>query len=54
MIDTWKDLTPEEYDRRMLDLIIMDINYAQKFFKASQLTDYDRKINWLKSKIKLK
>ena len=38
-----------EEDENMLDIIITDINFAQKFYHTSKLTSYDKKINWLKS-----
>lgn len=38
-----------EEDERMLDIILNDINYAQKNFSSSKLTPYIRKVDWLKS-----
>lgn len=38
-----------EEDEKMLDIILNDINYAQKNFSDSKLIPYSRKINWLKS-----
>lgn len=39
-----------EEDERMLDIILNDINYAQKNFSSSKLTPYARKVDWLKSR----
>ena len=38
-----------EEDERMLDIILNDINYAQKNFSSSKLTPYTIKVNWFKS-----
>ena len=38
-----------EEDEKMLDIILNDINYAQKNFSDSKLIPYDRKVVWLKS-----
>ena len=38
-----------EEDERMLDIILNDINYAQKNFSDSKLIPYDRKVDWFKS-----
>ena len=36
-------------DDNMFDIIMTDINYAQKFYNTSKLTPYDKKVEWLKS-----
>ena len=40
-----------EEDEKMMDIILNDINYAQKNFSDSKLTSYDKKVEWLKSHI---
>jgi hypothetical protein len=36
-------------DEHMLNIILMDINYAQKNFSDSKLTPYQKKIDWINS-----
>jgi hypothetical protein len=38
-------------DEIMMDIILNDINYAQKNSSDSKLTSYDKKVEWLKSHI---
>ncbi len=35
-------------DEKMLDIILNDINYAQRNFSDSKLIPYDKKVDWLK------
>lgn len=37
----------DDGDEKMLEIILTDINYAQKNYSLSKLTPYDKKINWL-------
>ena len=41
-------------DDKMMDIILNDINYAQKNFSDSKLTPYDKKVEWLKSHVQNK
>ena len=51
-LEKQKEQQPAEWseeDKRMLDIILTDVNYAHKNYSDSKLTSYDKKVSWLKS-----
>jgi len=45
----WHNSAWSKEDERMLDIILNDVNYAQKNFSDSKLIPYKRKVDWFNS-----